>query len=50
MIRASNGNTASCVVTDRGPFGPGRIIDLDRGTFAQLTSPGTGVIGVTITW
>jgi rare lipoprotein A (peptidoglycan hydrolase) len=49
-IHASNGNTATCVVTDRGPFGPGRIIDLDRGVFAQLTSPGAGVIAVTITW
>ncbi len=49
-IHASNGATATCVVTDRGPFGAGRIIDLDRGVFAQLTSPGTGVIAVTITW
>ncbi len=49
-IHASNGATATCTVTDRGPFGAGRIIDLDRGVFAQLASPGTGVISVTITW
>lgn len=49
-IHASNGNTATCVVTDRGPFAAGRIIDLDRGVFSQLASTGTGVIYVTITW
>jgi rare lipoprotein A len=42
--------SVTCVVTDRGPHGGGRIIDLDRGNFAQLADPGEGVIQVRITW
>lgn len=49
-ITASNGNTASCVVNDRGPFVAGRIIDVDTATFAQLASLSAGVITVTISW
>jgi len=37
-------------VTDRGPYGGGRIIDLDDGTFAQLAPLSSGIIDVTITW
>lgn len=50
VTNQANGATTSCVVTDRGPYGPGRIIDLDRGTFAQLADPSAGVITVTIRW
>jgi rare lipoprotein A (peptidoglycan hydrolase) len=46
----ANGRTATCVVTDRGPFPRGRIIDLDDDTFAQLAPLSSGVIDVTITW
>lgn len=49
-IRASNGRTATCTVTDRGPYGSGRIIDLDDDTFAQLAPLSAGVIDVTISW
>ena len=45
-----NGASATCVVTDRGPYQAGRIIDLDRGTFAQLKDPSPGVVQVEITW
>lgn len=45
-----NGATATCVVTDRGPYGSGRIIDLDRATFAQLADPARGLIQVEISW
>jgi rare lipoprotein A len=44
------GASVTCVVTDRGPHVAGRIIDLDRGTFAQLSDPSVGVIQVRITW
>ena len=50
VTRLGTGASATCVVTDRGPHGAGRIIDLDRGTFAQLADPGAGVIQVRITW
>jgi rare lipoprotein A len=46
----SSGASTTCVVTDRGPYGAGRIIDLDRGTFAQLADPSAGIIQVRITW
>jgi rare lipoprotein A len=45
-----NGASTSCVVTDRGPYSGGRIIDLDRATFAQLADPARGVVQVEITW
>ena len=45
-----NGARATCVVTDRGPYEAGRIIDLDRATFAQLKDPSLGVVQVEISW
>ncbi|MDD5464371.1 MAG: septal ring lytic transglycosylase RlpA family protein, partial [Candidatus Moranbacteria bacterium] len=31
---------------DRGPFGNGRIIDLDKVAFAEIASVGAGVVNV----
>jgi rare lipoprotein A (peptidoglycan hydrolase) len=45
-----NGASTTCVVTDRGPYQAGRIIDLDRATFAQLKDPASGVVQVEISW
>jgi hypothetical protein len=45
-----DGKQATCTVSDRGPYGPGRIIDLDDDVFVQLAPLSTGVINVTITW
>jgi rare lipoprotein A len=50
VTNLANGASTTCVVTDRGPYGGGRIIDLDRGTFAHLADPSAGVIQVRITW
>ena len=50
VTRTSTGASVTCVVTDRGPYEGGRIIDLDKSTFAQLADPGAGVIQVRITW
>jgi rare lipoprotein A (peptidoglycan hydrolase) len=50
VTNRATGASTSCVVTDRGPYAGGRIIDLDRSTFAQIADPGAGVIQVTITW
>lgn len=50
VTRISTGASVTCVVTDRGPHGGGRIIDLDRDTFAELADTGAGVIQVSITW
>ena len=45
-----SGASTTCVVTDRGPYQSGRIIDLDRATFAQIADPGQGVVQVEISW
>jgi rare lipoprotein A (peptidoglycan hydrolase) len=45
-----SGASTTCVVTDRGPYEAGRIIDLDRATFAQLKDPSSGVVQVEISW
>jgi rare lipoprotein A len=46
----TTGGTTTCVVSDRGPWGEGRIIDLDDEVFARLAPLGVGLIPVTITW
>ena len=50
VTRLSTGVSVTCVVTDRGPTGAGRVIDLDRDTFSRLADPGAGVIQDRITW
>ena len=50
VTNVANGATATCTVTDRGPYTGGRIIDLDDDTFAQLAPLSAGVIDVSITW
>jgi rare lipoprotein A len=50
VTNLANGASTTCTVNDRGPYGPGRIIDLDREVFAQLADPAVGVIDVVITW
>lgn len=41
-----NGKTVQVKVTDRGPYGPGRVLDLSTAAFEQIASLGTGVIDV----
>ena len=50
ITNRATGATTTCVVTDRGPFSGGRVIDLDDGTFAQIASTSRGVVQVRITW
>jgi rare lipoprotein A len=50
VTRLDTGASVTCTITDRGPYDGGRILDMDRSTFAQLADPGTGVIQVRITW
>lgn len=44
----NNGNTIEVIINDRGPFTPGRIIDLTSFGFSQLDSISKGVIDVEI--
>ena len=50
VTNLATGAHTTCVVTDRGPYDGARIIDLDKGTFAQIADPSQGVIQVRITW
>jgi len=48
VTNMTNGKTVNVEINDRGPWGPGRIIDLSSDAFSQLASLGTGVINVEI--
>ena len=50
VTNVANGASTTCVVTDRGPYGAGRIIDLDSSDFAKIADIGQGVIQVHISW
>lgn len=53
VVRITNLNTgavASCTIRDRGPFGPGRILDMSKDTFSRLAPLSQGVIPVRIDW
>lgn len=46
VINQDNGKSVIVKINDRGPFGNGRIIDLDKVAFAKIASIGAGVINV----
>ena len=47
---ASTGRSVTVVIDDRGPFGPGRIIDLSPEAFRVLEPLGRGVLHVELSW
>jgi uncharacterized protein YabE (DUF348 family) len=46
VTNLENGKSVIVVINDRGPFVPGRIIDLDKVAFQKIASIGAGVINV----
>lgn len=53
VVRITNLNTgavASCTIRDRGPFGPGRILDMSKDTFSRIAPLSQGVVPVRIDW
>ena len=50
VTNVATGASATCVVGDRGAFGPPTIIDLDATVFQQIAPLGAGRIDVRITW
>ncbi|MDD3964662.1 MAG: G5 domain-containing protein [Candidatus Moranbacteria bacterium] len=46
VTNVDNGKSVIVKINDRGPFVPGRIIDLDKVAFAKIASLGAGVINV----
>lgn len=48
VTNTANGQSVIVRINDRGPFVPGRIIDLDRVAFTKIASIGAGVIHVKV--
>ena len=46
----ATGRTVIVVIDDRGPFSPGRIIDLSPEAFSVLSPLGRGVLDVRLSW
>lgn len=48
VTNTANGKSVIVQINDRGPFGPGRIIDLDKVAWQKIAPLGAGVIGVKV--
>ncbi len=48
VTNTANGESVIVRINDRGPFGDGRIIDLNKVAFAKIASIGAGVINVKV--
>lgn len=46
VTNLSNGKKIEVKITDRGPYGPGRVLDLSSAAFGKLAPLGAGVIRV----
>jgi hypothetical protein len=47
VTNTENNKSVVVRINDRGPFAAGRVLDLSRGAFEQIASPGDGVAHVT---
>jgi hypothetical protein len=50
VVNVANGRSVSVVINDRGPYGPGRIIDLCSPAFSAIAPLKQGLAHVRITW
>ncbi|HWB72627.1 MAG TPA: ubiquitin-like domain-containing protein [Egibacteraceae bacterium] len=50
VTNLADGRSVRVRINDRGPFVPGRVIDLNEPAFARIASLSTGVVRVRITW
>jgi rare lipoprotein A len=50
VTNLANGRSVSVVINDRGPYGPGRIIDLCSPAFSAIAPLDQGLAKVRITW
>lgn len=48
VTNTDNGESVIVRINDRGPFGDGRIIDLNKVAFAKIASIGAGVVNVKV--
>jgi uncharacterized protein YabE (DUF348 family) len=50
VTNLANGKTVTVTIRDRGPTGPGRVIDLSDDAFARIADLNEGVIRVRLRW
>lgn len=48
VINEANGKSVVVTIDDRGPYGPGRVIDLSCDAFTAIASLSTGIISVKV--
>jgi rare lipoprotein A len=48
VTNLTNGNEANVMIIDRGPFGRGRVLDLQRDVFRQLAGKRSGGVRVKV--
>jgi rare lipoprotein A (peptidoglycan hydrolase) len=48
VTNLANGKSIEVKINDRGPYGPGRIIDLSEAAFGEIASYSTGVINAQV--
>jgi rare lipoprotein A len=46
----ASGRSVTVTINDRGPFAPGRVIDLSPEAFSALAPLGRGVLDVALAW
>lgn len=46
VTNLANGKSIEVEITDRGPYGPGRVLDLSKEAFAEIAWTGEGVIKI----
>jgi len=49
VVNPANGKSVNLVISDRGPYHGGRILDLSSGAFSHIASLGQGVVRVCLT-
>ena len=46
VTNLANGKSVEVKINDRGPYGPGRVLDLSSGAFSQIADIGSGIISL----
>jgi hypothetical protein len=46
VTNLANGKSVQVEINDRGPYGPGRVLDLSKGAFAAIGKVSSGVINI----
>jgi rare lipoprotein A len=49
VVNSANGKSVNLVISDRGPYHGGRILDLSSGAFSRIASLGQGLARICMT-